>query len=160
MQSCLEIRQYSWISRFQLFCRHIVTALRDSHSDALLGNLGTGDSHETKNYRISNRSRIFQEGQLVANGIGKNRLKNEALTLSDEFASQRIRHLCGRIWTNLQFAGQHIGIHKAQASSVEMGVVESRLAGAVGSGQRDDNRTAIQRQLHYFAAALLFAFTA
>ena len=109
----------------QLRGRYIMPALGYPHRHTLFGDFRAGDSDKTNNHGVSGRRRIFEKSQLVANWIGENRLENEALPLLNEFASQRICHLCGYVRADFQLAGQDVNVYEAQPRRPKMRVIKS-----------------------------------
>jgi hypothetical protein len=67
---------------------HIMSALADAHGNAFFRTSGIRDADETQNHGVTPLCRIFQKRQLVAHGIGKHRLENEALSLINKFLPQ------------------------------------------------------------------------
>ena len=102
-------------SGFQLFGPNIVPALRDPHRHTLFGHIGAGDSDKTKDNLKPIQSRFLEKCQLVSDGIGKDGLEDEALSLPAEFASQGFRQIRGLIRIDAQLARQDIRIDKAQS---------------------------------------------
>ena len=87
---------------------------------------------------------FLQELELVAHGVGENRLKSEALPLLDERASQGVGDLRGGIRIHVQFVGESVGFNVSQASALDMGVIERGLARAVRARDSDDDRPLVQ----------------
>jgi hypothetical protein len=89
-------------------------------------------------------SRGFQKCQLVAYGIGKHRLQNEAFLLPDQFLPQFGNHRSSFIGINVQFAGYLVRVEEAQTGRFEVGVVKSRFPGAIRSGHGDQDWALVQ----------------
>jgi hypothetical protein len=142
------------IPGFELLFGHIVAALGNAHAYTFFGNSRTGDPDEAKDNGVPGCFRVFEEGDLIAHWIGKDRLKDKALPLADKLFADRISHSGCFVRAGVKFSGQHIGIHKTQTGLLKVRVEECRFAGAVRAGNRNDDRAAIEWKLHYFAAFL------
>lgn len=66
-------------------------ALGDSHRHAHLRHIGSRDSDEAKNNCIAIQNTFPEKCRLVSNWIRKDGLEDEALPLTDQFASERVR---------------------------------------------------------------------
>ena len=120
-----KICQYARVSVLQLLGWYIMPALGYPHRHTLFGDFRARDPDKTNNHGVPGRRRVFEKNHLVAGRIGENRLKNEALPLLNEFASQRICHLCGYVRADFQFACQDVSIYEAQTRRPKMSVIKS-----------------------------------
>src|SRR5260370_11102655 len=110
-----------------------MSTLRDSHRHTLFRNLRAGSSNETKDNVVAHCHGLFEKGQLVTNGVGKDSLEDEALTLVNQLPSERIGHIGRCVCVYIQFVSEHVGIDKAQSCRPKVSVVKSSFASPIRS---------------------------
>ena len=128
----------------QLLRRHVVAALRHTHGDPLLGNPRAGEPDEAEDDRVPGGGRALQEAELVADGIGEDRLEHEALPALDQRVPQRSGEAHRRGGLKTERGGKDVGIDQAEAGVLEVDTVEGRLARAIRTRERDQNRPAVE----------------
>ena len=70
--------------------RNVMPALGYPHGNALLRHPGSRDADKAEDYGVTGGGRVCEEADLIAYGIGKDRLEDEALPPRDERSAQRV----------------------------------------------------------------------
>src|SRR5438128_10858602 len=153
---CLRTRE----ARYEFVVRHVVASLKYAHRHTLLRDLDTVDADVAEDDRVALLGRCFaQELHLVAHWIGEDGLEHEALALLHQRLAQLVRKKRGLPGVDVELARQLVGIHEAQGGRREMHRMERRLAGAVRSGDGDDDRPRIEGRGHFDLTGLNTRFT-
>ena len=88
---------------------------------------------------------FLEKGNFVTMRIGKYRFENEALSLLNQIPPKPRRQLGGFVGTKVQLRGQIVRDDEAQSGVRQVSVKERGFARPVRSGDRNDDRPAIEK---------------
>src|SRR5258706_786190 len=153
---CLRTRE----ARYDFVIGDVVASLKHAHRHALLRDLDTVDADIAEDDRVALLRRCFaQELHLVAHWIREHGLEHEALALLHQRLAQLVRKMRALPGIDRELARQVVGIHEAQSGRREIHGMEGRFAGAVRSGDGDDDGPRIEGRNHFDLAGLNSRFT-
>ena len=134
----LEIGKGARVTGDEFVRWHVVTTLGDAHRHALLRHFRAGNPDEAQDHRVSACRGVFQESELVACRIGKDRFEDKAFSLLHQRITQCFGHSCGGVWFHVEFIGQHVRIDESQPGGLEVRAIKRSFACSIWASYCDD----------------------
>src|SRR6266542_348306 len=154
-----KIRHDSRKALSNLLRWYIVSTLGDAHGYALFRNFRSRSTNEAQHNRVTRFDGFHQEFNFVANRIGEDGLEDKTFTLLHKLAAQRMGDTGSLVGAEAKRLCQFIGINEAKPRCLKVSVIKRGFAGSIRSGERDDDRSLVERESHP-CLALVFTLLA